>query len=86
MFYIITNNIEERTMLIRSLRECGILAVFHYIPLHSSPAGRRYGRTVGGMSITDEISDCVLRLPLYYEMNLSDVETVVQVIKQFYEK
>ena len=49
----------------QQLREDGILAPFHYIPLHSSAAGRRYGRTSGQLHITDDVSDRLIRLPLY---------------------
>ncbi len=84
MFYIITRSLKERTLLIQALKNENILAVFHYVPLHSAPAGQKYGRQVGDMRVTNEISDCVLRLPLYYEMTDADVARVVRVIRQFY--
>jgi dTDP-4-amino-4,6-dideoxygalactose transaminase len=85
IFYIITNSLEERARLILHLKEDGILAVFHYIPLHSSPAGMRYGRSIGDMSITNNLSERLLRLPLYFEMSEEDVTSVVERIKIFYK-
>jgi dTDP-4-amino-4,6-dideoxygalactose transaminase len=84
IFYILTNSLEDRTRLIKYLKEDGILAVFHYVPLHSSTAGKKYGRNCGSMSVTDEISSRLLRLPIYYEMKDEDVERVVEAIKNFY--
>ena len=68
MYYILLNSLEVRTSLIGKLAECGIKAVFHYIPLHSSPAGVRFGRCAGPMPHTDRTSETLLRLPLYYDL------------------
>jgi dTDP-4-amino-4,6-dideoxygalactose transaminase len=84
LFYILTGSLEERTRLIAYLKARGILAVFHYVPLHSSPGGRRYGRVAGDMEVTDDISDRLLRLPLYYGMTDADVELVVSAVTEFY--
>jgi dTDP-4-amino-4,6-dideoxygalactose transaminase len=84
IFYIITRSFLERTRLIEYLRGKDIQAVFHYIPLHSSPAGVKYGRTSGDMKVTDEISDQLLRLPLYYGMTNDEMERVVEAINSFY--
>ena len=65
IFYIITGSLQERTDLINHLKNSEILAIFHYIPLHSSPAGRKYGRPSGDLYHTDYLSDRVLRLPLF---------------------
>jgi dTDP-4-amino-4,6-dideoxygalactose transaminase len=86
LFYVIIRSSEERTRLIRHLRQEEILAVFHYVPLHSSPAGVKYGRTAGDMSVTDDISGRLLRLPLYYEMTEKDVDRVIAAVKEFYGK
>lgn len=86
IFYIITRSWQERTELAQFLREKGILAVFHYVPLHSSPAGKLYGRTSGTLAVTQRISDCLLRLPLYYEMTDEDVNSVIGNIKKFYKR
>lgn len=68
MYYILLPSLADRTRLIGKLAEGGIKAVFHYIPLHSSPAGVKFGRTATGMSCTDRTSDTLLRLPLYYDL------------------
>ena len=86
IFYIITSSLEERGRLIDYLKQNGIGAVFHYVPLHSSPAGIKYGRTIGNMRVTDDLSNRVLRLPVYYEMREEDVEMVAGSVKCFYKK
>ena len=68
MYYVLLRSMEARTRLINKLAEHGIKAVFHYIPLHSSPAGMRFGRSAGAMPHTDRTSDTLLRLPLYYDL------------------
>lgn len=84
MFYIKTRNLDERTRLIDYLRSKQIFAVFHYVPLHSSPAGRKYGRLNGEDIYTTNESNRLLRLPLYYGMAVSDVEFVIDTIRKFY--
>ena len=86
IFYIITGGLEERTRLIQFLKSKNISAVFHYVPLHSSPAGRKYGRAFGDLPVTDDISDRVLRLPLYFEMTDKEIQQVVDSIVSFYKK
>jgi dTDP-4-amino-4,6-dideoxygalactose transaminase len=85
IFYIITRSLKERMALAQFLREQGILALFHYVPLHSSPAGKLYGRTTGTLEVTRKVSDCLLRLPLYHEMKEKDVRSVAGNIKKFYK-
>jgi len=60
--------------------------VFHYVPLHSSPAGMKYGRNCGEMSVTNDVSDRILRLPLYYEMTDAELKSVVAALYGFYMK
>ncbi len=84
MFYIITRSLEERTSLIQHLKARHIYAVFHYVPLHSSPAGTKYGRTSGEMTVTNFISDRILRLPMYYEMCDEDIERVSHAVETFF--
>lgn len=86
IFYIITKSLEERTALIEFLARYSIYAVFHYIPLHSSPAGMLYGRVCGSMEVTQQVSDCLLRLPLYYGMEEQTVKFVVEKVTEFYCK
>jgi len=85
IFYIIMSSTTERSHLIHHLRNKGISAVFHYIPLHSSPAGLKYGRVQGVMDNTDDISHRLLRLPLYFEMTEDILRTVVQEIFHFFK-
>ncbi|WP_018124659.1 dTDP-4-amino-4,6-dideoxygalactose transaminase [Desulfovibrio oxyclinae] len=84
LYFIILKSLEERTELIRFLAEREIKAVFHYVPLHSSPAGQRYGRAFGDLNVTDQVSDTLLRLPLYYDMEKDDVREVAAAIRDFF--
>lgn len=84
IFYIITRSQAERSRLIEYLKERSILTLFHYVPLHSSPAGIKYGRVSGTMAVTDDISERILRLPMYYEMRDDDVRMVVEAVEHFY--
>lgn len=84
MFYIKTKDLEERSRLIAFLKENGIGAVFHYIPLHSSPAGQQFSRFHGEDKYTTKESERLLRLPMYYGLEKKDIEYVVSKIKEFY--
>jgi dTDP-4-amino-4,6-dideoxygalactose transaminase len=78
MYYVLLRDLETRATVIESLRSDGIHAVFHYVPLHSSPAGRRFGRAGGSLRVTENASERLLRLPLWAGMTDSDVERVVE--------
>ncbi len=65
MYYLLLQSLQKRTAFIAQLKAAGIGAVFHYIPLHSSPAGRRFGRTSGAMTVTDDVADRLVRMPLW---------------------
>lgn len=84
LFYLIARTTEERRRLIEHLDTRQILAVIHYVPLHSSPAGKRFGRASGELPVTEDLSSRLLRLPLYYEMSDEDVGRVVESVKGFY--
>lgn len=84
MFYIKCKDIEERTQLMAYLKEQGIQTVFHYIPLHSAPAGLKYGRFHGEDKYTTRESERLLRLPLHYHLTNEQVLEVVNAIKGFY--
>jgi len=86
MFYIVLGDAETRNGLIDHLREQGISAAFHYIPLHTSPMGQQLGYQAGELPITETYSERLLRLPFFYEMQESDVERVVEAVSQFLEK
>ena len=84
MFYIKTANIEERTALTSFLKENGIGSAFHYVPLHSSPAGARFGRFHGEDKYTTNTFERLLRLPMYYGLKPEEVEYITEKIKEFY--
>lgn len=84
IFYFITKSLEERTKLISFLKQNEIQAVFHYIPLHSSPAGIKFGRFDGKDEITTEYSERLIRLPLYYGLKDEDQNKVIENVLKFY--
>lgn len=84
MYYIKCKDLAERTALIRFLKERDILAVFHYVPLHSAPAGERFGRFGGEDRYTTAESDRLLRLPMYYGLTAEDRGRVIAAVKEFY--
>ncbi|MEG0833425.1 MAG: dTDP-4-amino-4,6-dideoxygalactose transaminase, partial [Oscillospiraceae bacterium] len=84
MFYIKTAGIDERTELIRFLKERGVMTVFHYVPLHSAPAGMQFGRFHGEDKYTTAESERILRLPLYYNIKAEDTEKVIENVCEFY--
>ena len=84
MFYLKAENLEVRTKLIEFLKSKGIQTVFHYIPLHTSPAGLRYGRFNGEDRYTTMESERLVRLPMYYGLERADAQTVVDAIYTFY--
>ena len=84
MFYIKCKDLAERTELISFLKERDILAVFHYVPLHSAPAGLRFGRFHGEDRYTTAESDRLVRLPLYYKLTTEDQDCVIKAVRDFY--
>ena len=84
MFYIKAKDLEERTALISFLKENGILAVFHYIPLHTAPAGVRFGRFHGEDVYTTRESERLCRLPMYYKLTSEEVSYITGKVKEFY--
>lgn len=85
MFYIKAKDIGERTELIEYLKENNINSVFHYIPLHSSPAGKKFGKFFGEDKYTTKESERLLRLPLYYGLKGEDVDYIVNKIIEYYK-
>ena len=85
MFYIKARDLKERESLIKYLGRQGIKAVFHYVPLHSSIAGRKYGSFVGEDRYTTVESDRLLRLPMFYALEKEQVKMTVQKIYDFYQ-
>ncbi len=86
MFYVKTAGIEERTALTAFLKENGIGSAFHYVPLHSAPAGSRFGRFHGEDKYTTNTFERLLRLPMYYGLKQDEVEYVCDKVKEFYGK
>ena len=84
MFYIKAKNLEERTKLLAFLKENGIFAVFHYVPLHSSPAGQKYGRFHGIDKFTTKESERLIRLPLFYGIKDEEIDYTISKIYEFY--
>ncbi len=85
MFYLLLNDLETRTKFIAYLKENEIAAPFHYIPLHSAPAGQKYCRTPFDMSITNKVSDTLVRLPLYYDLSEAEQTKVIEASLKFLE-
>lgn len=86
MFYLKCRSLEERGALIAYLKEHGVSAVFHYVPLHSSPAGLRYGRFDGEDVHTTADSDRLVRLPMYYGLSQEDRDLVISLVREFYAR
>lgn len=84
MYYIKAKDLEERTRLIDFLKANGIWAVFHYVPLHSAPAGRKFGRFAGEDVYTTKESDRLVRLPMFYVLTPEEVDYIVGKVKEFY--
>ena len=86
MFYLKARDLEERTALISYLKEQGVQAVFHYIPLHTAPAGQRYGVFAGEDRYTTVESEKLVRLPLYYNLSLEQADYVIDKVNAFYKE
>ncbi|MDP2894888.1 MAG: dTDP-4-amino-4,6-dideoxygalactose transaminase [Sulfurimonas sp.] len=84
MLYLKVKDLETRTNLLEEFKKENIGAVFHYIPLHSAPAGLKYGRFNGIDVFTTKESERLIRLPMYYGLNSDEIETVCNIIKNFY--
>lgn len=83
IFHIVLPSLDVRTRLIDHLKEQGIATVFHYQPLHLSPVGRRFGGKPGDCPVTEMVSDCLLRLPLFNTLSLDAVDEVIDAIQRF---
>jgi len=85
MFYLVCNSLEERTKLIAKLKENNILAVFHYLSLHASSfyALKHDGRELPNCN---KFADCLIRLPMFYELEITDIENIAEIIIKFYQK
>lgn len=86
MFYLILNNLEDRTNFIEFMKQKGVNPVFHYIPLHSSPAGKLFSKIYGSMITTDNISDTLVRLPMYYDLSDKELKIIMCYAGEFLNK
>ena len=86
MFYLKLKDLKQRTEFIQYLKEHNVLSVFHYIPLHSAPAGLKFGRFHGVDEYTTKDSNRLTRLPLYYGMTKEDRDTVIQTVIEFFKR
>jgi len=80
MYYVLLSGSADREMVIARLHDQGVFAVFHYVPLHSSPAGKRFGRTFGSLKITDDLSRRLIRLPMWIGLKPHEQDRVVEAL------
>jgi dTDP-4-amino-4,6-dideoxygalactose transaminase len=81
MYYILMPTAEKRQNMIEVLKRHGVHAVFHYIPLHSSPAGKKYGRAFGVFDVTDSLSERIVRLPMWVGLREDQGEVIARVLE-----
>ena len=86
MFYLLLNDRQTRDDLLEYLREQAIHAVFHYVPLHSSPMGRAAGKTPRPLPVTEMVSNQLLRLPLFPDLSTADQHRVIDAVRGFFER
>lgn len=84
MFYLLVADIDERAALIEHLRDAGVLAVFHYVPLHSSPFAQTLGLPPTKLPMTEELSARLVRLPMYFDLTDAEVEEIGNIVLDFY--
>jgi dTDP-4-amino-4,6-dideoxygalactose transaminase len=83
IYHLLLNDLATRTELMAHLKRKGIQSTFHYVPLHSAPAGLKYGRTSGHLAVTDQVSDCIVRLPLGSGMTHQEADCVSSTVIEF---
>jgi dTDP-4-amino-4,6-dideoxygalactose transaminase len=84
LFHVLADSMAARMALASHLKAHGIASVSHYVPLHSAPAGRKWGRCSGELKVTDAVAERLLRLPVYYGMSDSQVDAVIDAVCGFY--
>lgn len=84
MFYIVCHSLEERTELIKYLKENGVCAVFHYLSLHLSDYNRNHSDYIPDLPSCDRFADCLVRLPMYYELKDEEVKMIIKLIVEFF--
>jgi dTDP-4-amino-4,6-dideoxygalactose transaminase len=83
LYYLLLQDLETRTALLAHLKSRGVQSTFHYVPLHSAPAGRKYGRASGNLTVTDDLSDRLLRLPLGAGITMKEANYVIAEVRAF---
>lgn len=83
IFYFLFKDTNNQMEFLSYMANNGVNAVFHYIPLHSSPAGLKYGKTSGSLDVTNSLAQSIVRLPIYSGMNSTDVETIIALTKKY---
>jgi dTDP-4-amino-4,6-dideoxygalactose transaminase len=81
LYYLLFPDLSTRRYVLEQLGKAGVNTVFHYVPLHSSPAGQRHGRSLGTLAQTDKASECLLRLPLWVGMQEKEVSFVIDTVR-----
>jgi dTDP-4-amino-4,6-dideoxygalactose transaminase len=82
IYYLLLDSLATRTAVLAELKRQGVQATFHYVPLHSAPAGQKYGRAAGPLPVTEDLSDRLLRLPLTADLSTAEVDKVIAVVTQ----
>lgn len=82
MYYVLLEDVRVRDRVAHRMREAGVHAIFHYVPLHSAPAGLRYGRTLGNLPVTNAVAGRVLRMPMWLGLSDTQIEYVVNTLEQ----
>ena len=85
MFYIVCRNLDERTRFMAKMKELGVGAVFHYLSLHKSDYYRSVCKDIPCLPNSDKYTDCLVRLPMYYELDDENVRFVIESVKGFFE-
>lgn len=80
IYYLLVDSLETRSHVLEYLKNNGVKATFHYVPLHSSPAGEKFGRTAGELNVTNDLSDRILRLPMSANMTLDEVDRIISLV------
>lgn len=83
MFYLLLRDIDDRDRFIAHMRGAGLMTPFHYVPLHSAPAGKRYARASGDLQVTDSISARLVRLPMYWALGAEDIDRVIATAREW---
>ncbi len=85
MFYFVCRNLEERTKLLAHLKENGFLAVFHYLSLHLSEYYKEHSKVIPDLPNCDYFADCLVRLPMYYELKDEEVQQIIETINSYFD-